>query len=118
MNHAVSGKGCHVFISPVILGDVREELELRRIDLAAGIGVEHGRLHGFQFMAQVFDFLSHSYAGRGNAVALTKLNGYAGIDHVVAVADGSADAEHGVFIGTVEGADGYRVFPAVVTVTG
>ena len=47
---------------------------------------------------------------------MTNLKGYAGVNHIVIVADSAADAEHGILVRTVEGADRHGVFTAVIAV--
>ena len=74
-------------------------------------GVQVGHI-----LAQVLDFLGHGYAGRGNMVTLAELNADAGIDHVFPAAEGTADTEHGVFIGTVVSTDSGRIGATVIAV--
>ena len=41
-DHAVAGQLCYVFVSPVILRYIREELQFGCIYLLTCIGIEHG----------------------------------------------------------------------------
>lgn len=49
-------------------------------------------------------------------VALAELNADTGIDHVFPAAEGTADTEHGVFIGTVVSTDSGRIGATVIAV--
>ena len=67
-------------------------------------------------LAHGFHFLGHGHAGRRNVVALAELNADTGIDHVFPAAEGTADTEHGVFIGTVISTDSGRIGATVIAV--
>ena len=114
-----------VFISPVVGRNIGEQIISLILD-HTGVGtrqfVNEGTLtvdDGVQvghILAQVLDFLGHGYAGRGNMVTLAELNTDTGIDHVFPAAEGTADTEHGVFIGTVVSTDSGRIGATVIAV--
>ena len=107
--------------------DIGEQIIARILD-RTGIGtrqlVDEGTLavdDGIQvghILAQVFNFLSHGDAGRRNVVALADLEADTGIDHVFPAAEGTTDAEHRVFIGTIVSADSYGTGIFIIAITG
>ena len=52
------------------------------------------------------------------AAACANLKGYAGVDHIIVVAEGTANTEHGVFVRTVECTNSNSVFTTIVAITG
>ena len=82
---------------------------------------------GFQFgnllilfidrVFQAFNLLGHGRLRRRDAAALSNLEAQAGVEHVFTVAEVRAQAEHGIFIGTIEGAESHTVGIAIIAVT-
>ena len=52
------------------------------------------------------------------AAACADFQRYAGVNHVFPIAESTADAEHRIFIGTIEGTDSNSVFTTIVAITG
>ena len=56
-------------------------------------------------------------ADTGIGVSFANLEADAGVEHIFPIAEVRAQAEHGIFIGTIEGAEGDTVGIAVIAIT-
>ena len=65
-------------------------------------------------ITQLYNFMSHSRPRSGDAVHTVQCEAYAGVDHILAVAECSAHREHDLLIRTVERAECRRVGAAVI----
>ena len=118
LNDACCRQTADVFVSPVVFWNIREELHsvhLNRAAHACGqLAYKRGEVSYIR--SQVHDFLSHRCTGIAYACGTVQGEGNACIHHVLAVAEGSAYAQHNLFIRTVECAYRSSVFALVVAV--
>ena len=118
LNDACCRQTADVFVSPVVFGNIREELHsvhLNRAAHACGqLTYQCGEVSYIR--SQVHDFLSHRCTGIAYACGTVQGEGDACIHHVLAVAKGSAYAQHNLFIRTVERAYRSSVFALVVAI--
>ena len=106
----------YIFISPVILRYIWEELELRRIQFLSCIRIQQSRFQTFHFFSEVFDFLRHSYLGSRNMVALAQFQADTCIHHIFTITEAAAHREHGIFIRTIVSADSGCIFAIVIAI--
>ena len=106
----------YIFISPVILRYIWEELELRRVQFLSCIHIQQSRFQTFQFFSEVFDFLRHSYLGSRNMVALAQFQADTRIYHIFTITEAAAYREHGIFIRTIVSADSGCIFAIVIAI--
>ena len=106
----------YIFISPVILRYIWEELELRRIQFLSCIRIQQSRFQTFQFFSEIFDFLRHSYLGSRNMVALAQFQADTCIHHIFTIAEAAAYREHGIFIRTIVSTDSGCIFAIVIAI--
>ena len=106
----------YIFISPVILRYIWEELELRRIQFLSCIRIQQSRFQTFQFFSEVFDFLRHSYLGSRNMVALAQFQADTCIHHIFTITEAAAYREHGIFIRTIVSTDSGCIFAIVIAI--
>ena len=114
--HTIAFQSRYIFISPVILRYIWEELELRCIQFLSCIHIQQSRFQTFQFFSEVFDFLRHSYLGSRNMVALAQLQADTRIHHIFTIAEAAAYREHGIFIRTIVSADSGCIFAIVIAI--
>ena len=102
----------------MVFGNIREELHSVHLNRAAHacsqLTYQCGEVSYIR--SQVHDFLSHRCTGIAYACGTVQGEGDACINHVLAVAEGSAYAQHNLFIRTVECAYRSSVFALVVAV--
>ena len=118
LNDACCRQTADVFVSPVVFGNIREELHSVHLNRAAHAcgQLTYKRGEVSYIRSQVHDFLSHRCTGIAYACGTVQREGDACIHHVLAVAEGSAYAQHNLFIRTVERAYRSSVFALVVAV--
>ena len=114
--HTIAFQSRYIFISPVILRYIWEELELRRIQFLSCIHIQQSRFQTFQFFSEVFDFLRHSYLGSRNMVALAQFQADTCIHHIFTITEAAAYREHGIFIRTIVSADSGCIFAIVIAI--
>ena len=102
----------------MVFGNIREELHSVHLNRAAHAcgQLTYKRGEVSYIRSQVHDFLSHRCTGIAYACGTVQGEGDACINHVLAVAEGSAYAQHNLFIRTVERAYRSSVFALVVAI--
>ena len=118
LNDACCRQTADVFVSPVVFGNIREELHSVHLNRAAHAcgQLTYQRGEVSYIRSQVHDFLSHRCTGIAYACGTVQGEGNTCIHHVLAVAEGSAYAQHNLFIRTIECAYRSSVFALVVAV--
>ena len=118
LDNACCRQTADVFVSPMVFGNIREELHsvhLNRAAHACGqLTYQCGEVSYIR--SQVYDFLSHRCTGIAYACSAVQGEGDTCIHHVLAVAEGSAYTQHNLFIRTVERTYRSSVFALVVAV--
>lgn len=118
LNDACCRQTADVFVSPVVFGNIREELHsvhLNRAAHACGqLTYKCGEVSYIR--SQIYYFLSHRRAGIAYACGTVQGEGDTCVHHILAIAEGSAYTQHNLFIRTVECAYRSSVFALVVAV--
>ena len=102
----------------MVFGNIREELHSVHLNRAAHAcgQLTYKRGEVSYISSQVYDFLSHRCTGIAYACGTVQGEGDTCVHHVLAVAEGSAYAQHNLFIRTVECAYRSSVFALVVAI--
>ena len=104
LNDACCRQTADVFVSPVVFGNIREELHSVHLNRAAHAcgQLTYKRGEVSYISSQIYDFLSHRRTGIAYACGTVQGEGDTCVHHILAIAEGSAYAQHNLFIRTVE----------------